>query len=192
MSPRQGALTLEEIVAAALRLVDEDGLDALSMRRLGAALGVEAMALYRHVPNKEALLDLTVERMRSEMQLDGLEEDDPADLMTAIFAEYRRVLTAHPNMLPLATRRTDTDSPSGLSYLIDQGVGPEDAIELYQSLMAFTIGFSVLGSQRAGGDWSGIPEDLAERLRDWRDVTFRRTLTAVMSGYGLIGRKDRK
>lgn len=190
MSPRDKALTREEIVDEALRLVDEEGMEALSMRRLGAALGVEAMALYRHVPNKEALLDLTVERMRSEMRLEALDEEDPVGLMAAIFAEYRRVLTAHPNMLPLAARRTDTDSPSGLAYLIDQGVDPEDAIELYQSLMAFTLGFCVLGSQRVGSEWTGLSEDMAERLCDWRDSTFRRTLGAVMGGYGLGRRED--
>jgi TetR/AcrR family tetracycline transcriptional repressor len=161
------------------------------MRRLGAALGVEAMALYRHVSNKEALLDLTVDRMRSEMQLTALPED-PAELMAAIFGEYRRVLTAHPNMLPLAARRTDTNSFSGLAYLIDQGVDPEDAIELYQSLMAFTIGFSVLGSQLVESRWTGFPEGMSDRLGDWRDTTFRRTLRAVTTGYGLARKEEER
>ena len=66
---RSEPLSREEIVDAALAIVDAEGLEALTMRRLGAALGVEAMTLYYHVPNKEALLDLTVERMRSEMRL---------------------------------------------------------------------------------------------------------------------------
>jgi AcrR family transcriptional regulator len=56
MSQRD-ALTPERVVEAALRLADEHGLEALTMRRLGTALGVEAMSLYRHVASKEALLD---------------------------------------------------------------------------------------------------------------------------------------
>lgn len=49
-------LTVERICAAALAIIDEEGLPALNMRRLGASLGVDAMALYRHLPNKQAIL----------------------------------------------------------------------------------------------------------------------------------------
>lgn len=66
---RDQPLTRAELLDAALRIVDTEGLPALTMRRLGDAVGVEAMSLYNHVPNKEALLDLTVERMRSEARL---------------------------------------------------------------------------------------------------------------------------
>ena len=51
------------IVRAALRMIDRDGVDGLSMRRLGAALGVEGMALYRHVGNKQQLLEGVVEKL---------------------------------------------------------------------------------------------------------------------------------
>jgi len=57
MARTRGALSHDRIVQAALALADAEGLEALSMRRLGAALRVEAMSLYRHVPNKDALLD---------------------------------------------------------------------------------------------------------------------------------------
>ncbi|HEY6737567.1 MAG TPA: TetR family transcriptional regulator, partial [Actinopolymorphaceae bacterium] len=63
---RQGqrvGLTRERVLDAALALVDREGLAALSMRRLGAELGVEAMTLYHHVANKAALLDGLVERI---------------------------------------------------------------------------------------------------------------------------------
>ena len=56
MAPGRG-LTREKILEAALRLIDEEGLPALSMRRLGQELGVEAMALYKYVVSKQALLD---------------------------------------------------------------------------------------------------------------------------------------
>jgi len=186
---RKRNLTRVEVIDAALELVDAEGLDALTMRRLGSTLGVEAMALYRHVPNKDALLDLTVERMRSEMRLEEPLPHDPAQLLEAIFVEYRRVLTAHPNMLPLATRRTDTGSMSGLEYLIEQGVPSADAVALYQSLTAFTIGYSLLASTQADDEWSNIPDDLAVQLRDWGDDTFRRTLRAIMAGFGLTAKE---
>ncbi len=189
---RSRPLTRDEILDAALRIVDEEGLEALTMRKLGAALGVDPMMLYRHVPNKEALLDLTVDRMRSEMRFADPLPDEPSAMFEAIFTEYRRVLTAHPNMLPLATRRTDQSATTGLEYLIDRGLDLDTAVELYQSLTAFTIGYSLLGSPAVKDDWGRFLPELAERLGDWRDVTFRRTLRAVMDGYGLTQRKDQR
>ena len=180
---RERPLDLGELLDAALALVDAEGLEALTMRRLAAAVGVEAMSLYHHVPSKEALLDLVVDWMRAEMRLPDNAPPDWADSLEAVFVEYRRVLAAHPNMLPLAARRTGTAGTSGLHYLVDQGIDPEVAVELYQSLVAFTIGFSVVGSPLVEASWAGLPDALGERLRDWRDSTFRRTLRVVMDGY---------
>src|SRR5687767_13509300 len=97
--PKQ-PLTRERVLAAAVRIVDREGLEALTMRRLGEALGVEAMSLYRHVPGRGALLDGIHETILSELP------DPPriADWMDAVLAQaraYREVLTAHPNALVL-------------------------------------------------------------------------------------------
>ena len=54
---RRVPLTRERVLAAALRLVDDEGLDALTRRRLGQELGRDAMALYRHAPDRAALLE---------------------------------------------------------------------------------------------------------------------------------------
>ena len=180
---RDRRLTREEILDTALRIVDADGLDALTMRRLADALGVEAMSIYYHVPNKDTLLDWTVERMRAEMRLPETVPADWAGVLEAIFIEYRRVLAAHPNMLPLAARPTKQAGSSGLVYLRDEGVPLDDAVDLYQSLVAFTVGFTVLGSSTIETEWPGRPRELVDRLRDWRESTFRRTLRMMMDGY---------
>ncbi|HET6450954.1 MAG TPA: TetR family transcriptional regulator, partial [Spirochaetia bacterium] len=62
------ALTRQRIVAAALQIVDAEGLAALSMRRLGASLGVDPMAVYYHLPNKAALYDAIVEAVMAEAE----------------------------------------------------------------------------------------------------------------------------
>jgi TetR/AcrR family tetracycline transcriptional repressor len=182
---RPHPLNRAELVEAALSIVDAEGLPALTMRRLADALGVEAMSLYHHVPSKEALLDLTVDRMRSEMNLESLESlaGDWQDVMAAVFGELRRVMAAHPNMLPLATRRTGSVEISGLEYLIECGFDPEDAVELYQSLAAFTVGYAALGSPALASEWRGLPPELAERSGVWRRETFDRTLRLIMEGY---------
>ena len=60
---RRKPLTREAIIDAAMLVIDQEGLDKLSMRRLGTELGVEAMSLYNHVANKDAVLDAVHERL---------------------------------------------------------------------------------------------------------------------------------
>lgn len=180
---RSRPLTRDEILDTALRIVDDEGLDALTMRRLADALNVEAMSLYHHVPNKEALLDWTLERMRGEMRLPEPMPDGWAEVLETILTEYRRVLAAHPNLLPLAARRTERAGTSGLQYLLSKGMSQEDAVALYQSLVAFTLGFTILGSFAIQTAWVGLPDALADRLGDWREATYRRTLRAMLDAY---------
>lgn len=93
-------LSAERIVTAALARIDAHGLDALSMRKLGADLGVEGMAIYRHVPDKQTLVALVVEHVYAEMAL-----PDPvlgwADRLRHSARELRRVALAHPHLLGL-------------------------------------------------------------------------------------------
>jgi AcrR family transcriptional regulator len=72
-------LDRDRIVSAAVRFIDESGLPGLSMRRLGAVLGVEAMSLYRYVPGRENLLDAVVDSIIEEMRQDEDVLDAPTD-----------------------------------------------------------------------------------------------------------------
>ncbi|RPF38024.1 TetR/AcrR family transcriptional regulator [Streptomyces sp. TLI_185] len=113
---RYGRLSRQRVLAAALDVVDRDGLSALSMRRLGAELEVEAMALYRYAAGKEALLDGLVEALYLELEenLDtsasaaGTETGEPVpwrDELHRIAQEGRRVSLAHPQVVPLLATR---------------------------------------------------------------------------------------
>jgi TetR/AcrR family transcriptional regulator, tetracycline repressor protein len=99
-------LTRERIVKSALGIVDRDGLKALSMRRLGAELGVDPMAIYYHVPNKEALFDAIVEAVMAEIDLTVDNPTDPAEerILGAARA-YRDAMLAHANALPIVLSR---------------------------------------------------------------------------------------
>lgn len=101
----KSALSRDVFVKAALAIVDREGLDALSMRRLGAEVGVDPMAAYRHFPNKDALLDGVVEAVVSEVDL----ATDPSTSWQAQIAQlaraYRTALLRHPAVAPLAASR---------------------------------------------------------------------------------------
>jgi AcrR family transcriptional regulator len=97
-------LSREQVLDAALDLVDRDGVAALSMRRLGAELGVEAMTLYHYLPNKDALLDGIVERVMA--QADTTLTSGPWDRALTDYARsLRATLLRHPGAaLIVATR----------------------------------------------------------------------------------------
>lgn len=117
---RHGPLNRERVLAAALELIDREGLSALSMRRVGAELGVEAMALYRYAPSRDALLEGLVEALYIEFHAylaaepDGSVADGPgasgakpvwrAELHRIAQATYRVALT-HPHVVPLLATR---------------------------------------------------------------------------------------
>lgn len=98
------ALTRSTIVDAALALIDRDGLETLSMRRLGASLGVEAMAIYHHYAGKGELLDAVVERLLAEVRTDA-PDPDPLDRLRRCVASYRDVAVRHPKAFGLLTNR---------------------------------------------------------------------------------------
>ena len=100
VSPARRSLTRDRILGVALDLVDRRGLDALSMRELGRALGVEAMSLYHHFPNKAALLDGVHDRVLSEIDLSERAGAWEEDFRRAAHS-YWRVLVAHPKVIPL-------------------------------------------------------------------------------------------
>jgi AcrR family transcriptional regulator len=186
---RTTPLTRDELFARALAIVDGEGLEALTMRRLARDVGVEAASLYHHVPNKDALLDGALVRMRSEMRIPDPLPTEWIDLMEAIFAEYRRVLSAHPHMLPLAGRRVETDPDSGLVFLTQLGFSLDDAVELWQSMIAFVTGFSIFSSAYAESDTSDLPPGVAERMAEWRDETCTRSLRMLLEAYDAARRR---
>ena len=92
-------LTREIIVDKAIELIDADGLDSFSMRRLGEALGVEAMAMYHYFPNKDAILDGVVARIIEQTGAAlPLESADWKTVMLSGPASAARALESHPKI----------------------------------------------------------------------------------------------
>jgi AcrR family transcriptional regulator len=88
----------------ALALIDRDGLDALSMRKLGAELGNDPMAVYHYLPNKAALYDGVVEAIYVEMDLDGLSPSgDWREYLAGSVRRMREVLRRHPKAFGVAS-----------------------------------------------------------------------------------------
>ena len=92
------------ILRAALRIVDRDGVDGLSMRRLSEEVGRDPTVVYRHIPNKAALLDGVAEIVLGQLHVDTADPDWAAQLR-AVAHDFRRLALEHPNMVPLLVIR---------------------------------------------------------------------------------------
>jgi len=148
---RNGKVTREVVLATALEIIDRDGADALSMRRLAAALGRDPMILYRHAPNKAALLDGVAETVLAQLQVDPADPDWAAQLRT-VARDYRQLALAHPQVVPLlVTRPLATPlalRPHGtlrplediLALLTHAGFSGPDALHIYRALLGFLHG----------------------------------------------------
>ena len=133
------ALTRERILRAALKLIDRDGIDALSMRKLGRALGVEAMSLYRYVANKDAVLAGVVELLLDELEL------MPA-AAGRIVRSYRDVAQRHPKAFPLLALRPLPNAAAveralkPVATLREAGLDEAGALTAYGVLLSYVNG----------------------------------------------------
>ncbi|HEY0335684.1 MAG TPA: TetR/AcrR family transcriptional regulator C-terminal domain-containing protein [Stenotrophomonas sp.] len=182
------------LVAAALELLQERGLDALSTRVLAERLGVQAPALYWHVHNKEALLGLVADQICARMQL-------PAralpfrDRLTGIGSEYRRILLAHrdaPRLFaeqaPLGPHRFQLYEEA-VSAFLDRGFPLDEAVAMATFYRHFLLGMVTeearqgeAGSIRASAA-AVLGSDLAKRDTA-TDYPLLHRAAAVLSSVG--------
>lgn len=159
----------EHIVATAMALVDQEGLSALSMRRLGAELGVDPMAVYYYLPNKQALLAAIVEAVMATIDLTIDHPDSPPEERIFVAARaYRDAMLAHVNALPIVLAEGPT-TPAALrpvelliSILRDTGLSPNDALagmNIIAATVRGTVGMMAT-HQKSEQNHEHMPQDL--------------------------------
>jgi TetR/AcrR family tetracycline transcriptional repressor len=141
-------LSRRRVLEAAVRFADREGLGSLTMRRLGAELGVEAMSLYNHVPNKGALLDGMVEVLLEEVEIPPRSKDWEERIRDG-YRAFRRLAHEHPNVFPLLVERPP-ETMDGvwlveefLQTLREAGFGAEEALHAFRSLSSYTFGYAM-------------------------------------------------
>jgi AcrR family transcriptional regulator len=189
-------LTRARVLAAALRLVDDEGLDALTRRRLGQELGRDAMALYRHAPDRAALLDGIVELVLDELDIPDGGQDWQMQLSRTAH-DFRRIGLAHPHVVslivtrplatPLGLRPLGTLRPLErlLRLLTDAGFPPNLALRVYRLYIGFLYGHMLTELQELVAD----PEETTDMLRlglhrlPPREFPLIRGLASVLAHY---------
>ncbi len=146
-----GKINREVVLTAALDIIDREGAEALSMRRLARALDRDPMILYRHARNKAALLDGVAEMILAQLTVDAT-DPDWAGQLRSVARSYRGLALAHPHVVPLlVTRPLATPlalRPHGtlrplenvLELLTRAGFSGPDALHIYRALFGFVHG----------------------------------------------------
>jgi len=172
MTPRNKnvePLDRERIVEAAVAIIDADGLEALSMRRLGAALGVNPMAAYYHVPNKAALYDLVLDALMAGVDISAVASEGPLDerLKQAARA-YRAAILAHPRAIPVLASRSLRSATALrpvepiLGILFEAGLTPTETLAAVDALGQYILGVCVGYYHHTVNDEAGAEREFDE------------------------------
>jgi AcrR family transcriptional regulator len=147
--PSRVALSRDQIVDAAVKVMDEEGIDALSMRRLGQELNAGATSLYWHIKNKDELLDLVLDRVIGEVIPDMTRDAAWRETAESAARALRRVLIRHRGVAPIMGERP-TFGPNALRALeilltpfVKAGFEPEAALLATTTIINWASGFAV-------------------------------------------------
>jgi AcrR family transcriptional regulator len=184
--PRGSDATLskERIVAAAIAVADKEGPEALSMRRVATELDVATMSLYRHVRDKNDLLDLMMDTSFAEWRLPPAQPGDNwQEVLASAAREMWRILRRHLWIAPAYSMTRPSVLPSGLAYtehvlgtLLDRGLQPGTAFSMHLILFNYVRGFATsLAMEAAAEADTGVTAD------EWMDIQKSALETVVAS-----------
>ncbi|MBT1188071.1 TetR/AcrR family transcriptional regulator [Streptomyces sp. CJ_13] len=203
--PRKPLLSRDLIVEAAGTLVDAEGLEAVSTRRLAAALGVSGPSLYNHFRTKDEILDAVADAVSARVDLSMFDAADGRGWRAALHDwahSYRGALSDHPNIVPVLARGPGR-RPAGLRVadavfgaMTAAGWPPAQATRIGALMRYFILGSAVASFARGFVDDEAAydPADyphlgrahlLAERQREVDEGAFETGLAALLDGLAL-------
>ena len=165
-------VTRQAVIDEALRILDEQGREALTMRRLATALHVEAPSLYAHIRSKDELVDAVLDAVLDGVVLPDVGPDVRASLVDG-FRGYRRALVRHPTIVLLMTERARFSSAQvrlarrSIELLEAAGLSTRAAVDAHVTAVAFVLGFILQEVSRPSGSPaapSAVPDPLMARV----------------------------
>lgn len=167
---RKASHTNAEVVQAAMDYIDANGIESLTLRSLGSALGMHHTSVYRYFPSKEALLGAVFDELMSQIiELSTPQPTDPQDRLIALCQAARQVLRAHPVLVSSVVQTSGT-SPNvievqrrAMAALQDMGLADDDLAVAYRIIETYLFGASMF-------DFTGAPNHLTQRQHRYRTV----------------------
>lgn len=192
---RDVPLTEAGIYAAALRLIDADGVEALTMRKLATALNANPMSLYHHVPNKEAVLAGVARTIGAQFRTATHEDLSWQDRIRQLAEDFRTLGHRHPELMIYSLGRPEFLQPEdpfwlGLTTILeDAGVPQQDTPQVAACVCAAVIGVLIAEINGALDRWSSLPPATAasdQTLKPAEDAEdgplFRVALEMIITG----------
>ncbi|MET7852918.1 TetR/AcrR family transcriptional regulator [Streptomyces avermitilis] len=194
---REVPLTEAGIYAAALRLIDVDRVEALTMRKLATALDANPMSLYHHVPNKGALLRGVARMVGAQFRTVTLEDAPWQERIRLLATDFRTLAHRHPNLMAYSFSQPDfiqAEDPfwTGLTAALDAAGVPHSEIRQIAALMCAVV-IGVLAAELNGAlhQWSNLEPTATDAGEDWprgagpeEDRMFRLVLDTIITGLG--------
>lgn len=160
--PKQALISRRKTLEVALHIIDEEGLDALSIRRLGDRLNVRGISLYHHFPSKEHILAGACELALADVRTPNTSNIEWREWLVANAIEYWKALRRHPNLIPVLMRRhplriglPEHNATAGL--LAVQGVPPGAIMPMMEGLESLALGYaayeSAVAADTATDNW---------------------------------------
>jgi len=176
--PSTPLLSRDLIRDTALRLIDADGLDALSMRRLAAELGVQAASLYSHYPTKDHVLDAVANLLTRQVDASGFADGDWRTGLRTWARSYRDALAAHPNAVPLvASGAGQRDDFLAMANAVHGGLVQAGWPPRYATMIAGSVKYLVIGAASTPFA-SGFADDVQVYLDRYPNLTQAHRLRA--------------
>ncbi|MEC3953740.1 TetR/AcrR family transcriptional regulator C-terminal domain-containing protein [Nocardia sp. CDC153] len=145
--PRPKSLTTADLAAAALAVIDRDGLPALTMRAVAQQLGMATMALYRYVPDRQRLEILVADAILGSIDVSPPPRTDWRERLAILLDRARAAISAHPAAVPLALRHRQTSPATTrwieamLTVLTEAGFTGRDRVIAQRVVVDFLLGF---------------------------------------------------
>jgi AcrR family transcriptional regulator len=177
--PKQALISRRKTLEVALRIIDEEGLEALSIRRLGDELNVRGISLYHHFPSKEHILIGACELALANVRTPNTSNVDWREWFVDNAIEYYTALRTHPNLIPILMRRhplriglAEHNATAGL--LAVQGVPPGAIMALLEGFESLALGCaayeSAVDADTEADDWAAAQPFLYHVSRN-RDIS---------------------
>ncbi len=174
----QEMLTRDRILITALQLIDEHGVEALSMRRLATELGVDPMAIYHHLPGKQAILAGLIEIVFNELQLPATEYATWQEQVRAFARAYHSLTRAHPNFVLYLVTDPESCAEAALvanevlyTALAAAGLLRQAIVRTADLIVDYLNGFALAESSGRLGQ-PGERQDLIARLSEQQPDQF--------------------
>jgi len=199
--PKQALISRRKTLEVALRIIDTEGLDALSIRRLGDELNVRGISLYHHFKSKDHILVGACELALADVRTPNTSHIDWHEWLVRNATEYYKALRAHPNLIPILMRRhplriglSEHNATAGL--LAVQGVPPGAIMALLDGTESLALGCaayeSAVESDKGEDDWPAAYPFLYHVSRN-REITQNRAFDVMVRAVidSLIAEYDR-